>query len=261
MNRQEKIGLHATRFLYAHLQRDKKIRVTGQHRAHVRLGIDARLEALGDLQRDIFLVGAALANRAGVFAAVARVQRDRHHAVNYRLAGFFGGLHLRRFRHRAGGFFCRLEILIQLQRFNGILTAFKQRHQRVGRIHRIHVEDQTMPIFTNRGQRKYLRRNPGFQLHDQAHHARFETPGTQQFDVGIVGRHLAGETVEHAVELDALDIDHEAVRIFNQKMRVFERRVVFEGNARVISRRPDAHRQHGGQFCRRAGQRRHGNDQ
>jgi hypothetical protein len=72
--------------------------------------------------------------------------------------------------------------------------------------------------------REHLRRDLGLQLHDQAHDARLEAPGTQQLDVGVVGRHLACQAVEDAVEFDALDIDHQAVGVFDGEMGEFERR-------------------------------------
>src|SRR5574343_1603156 len=44
MNRQEEIGLYPARLLDAHLQRHEEIGITRQHRTHVRLGVNARLE-------------------------------------------------------------------------------------------------------------------------------------------------------------------------------------------------------------------------
>jgi len=96
MDRQEEIGLHTARLLDAHLQRHEEIGIARQHGAHVRLGVDPRLQAAGNFERDVLFVGAGLADGARVFAAVAGVKRDRHQAVDNGFAGFLAGMHLGR---------------------------------------------------------------------------------------------------------------------------------------------------------------------
>ena len=96
MNRQEEVRLDAPGFLDAHLQRHEEIGITGQHGAHVRLGIDARLDATGDFERNVLFISPHLANSAGIFTAVTGVEHDGHHTVDNRLARFFAGVNFRR---------------------------------------------------------------------------------------------------------------------------------------------------------------------
>jgi len=187
---------------------------------------------------------------------MAGIEHDRDQTVDHRFTRFFAGVNFRRFRQLLGLFQRRifrlfladLEILFEARRLDRILAPFKQRHQRVGRIDRIDVENQPVAVFAGRLEFENLRCDLGLELHDQAHDAGLETPGTQQLDVGIVGRDLARQTVEHAVEFDTFDIDDQTVRILDGELRVFERRVAFERDARVIGCRPDAHGEHRGRL-------------
>ena len=73
-------------FMDARLQRDEIIGVARQHGPHVWLGIDPRLEAPRHFERDIFFIGATLADGTRIFAPMTRIKRDRHQTINNRPA-------------------------------------------------------------------------------------------------------------------------------------------------------------------------------
>ena len=141
MDRQKKIGLHAPRLLYSHLQGHEEIGITGQHSTHVGLGINPGFEAAGNFKRDIFFVTAGLANGAGILATVTGIEGDRNQTINNGLARFLAGVHFRGFKRlvfRLFGnqiirlFFNDLEILLVFGRLNGLLAAFEQRAKPAG---------------------------------------------------------------------------------------------------------------------------------
>ncbi len=92
MDADEQVGLHPPGLLHAHLQRHKKIGVAreeGAHRVAVDGGgVDAVAQQVGHLEHHVFLARAARADGAGVFAAVAGVERDDDQAVG--AGGGFG---------------------------------------------------------------------------------------------------------------------------------------------------------------------------
>ena len=186
MNRQEQVRLNAPGLLNPHLQRHEEIGVARQHGAHIRLGINSRLEALGHRQSDILFVGTALTNRAGILTTMARIERDRDHPVNNRPTGFLGGMNLRGLRHLLDALRLLLgkllgppEVLIHFQWFNRIFSALDKRHQGIRRVERVDIEDQTMAIFANRFDLEHLRSHLGLELHDQTHHARLEAASAE----------------------------------------------------------------------------------
>ena len=98
-----------------------------------------------------------------------------------------------------------------------------------------------MAVLSSRCQIKHLRRDLGFEFHNQTHNPRLETPGPQQFDIRVVSRHLARQTIESAVKFNALNINHQTIWVFDQEMGVFKLAFVFEGDPSVIRRRPNTH--------------------
>ncbi len=62
-------------------QRDEVVAVADQHGAHAVLRVDLCGELARDRERDVFLARAAPPERAGVLAAVARVDRDHEVAA------------------------------------------------------------------------------------------------------------------------------------------------------------------------------------
>jgi hypothetical protein len=89
VDRDEQVGLDLARLVDAHVERQEVVAVARQQRAHVRLGVDQRLEAARDHQRDVLLARAAPADRARVLAAVPR---RRWRSVASRATGAPGGL-------------------------------------------------------------------------------------------------------------------------------------------------------------------------
>ena len=83
MNADKQVSLHALCLLHANVQRHKKVRVTRQVSAHVGLRVDAVAQAQRNLQHHVFFTRAAGVYRAGVFAPVARVQRNNDQAVGF----------------------------------------------------------------------------------------------------------------------------------------------------------------------------------
>ncbi len=95
MHRDEQVRLRFARALHALLQRHEGVAAAGQHRAHAGLGADALGEHAGDRERDVLLVRAVVAGRAGIDAAVAGVDGDQKVARRWRDA-------LGRWRRRRG---------------------------------------------------------------------------------------------------------------------------------------------------------------
>jgi hypothetical protein len=62
----------------------------------------------------------------------------------------------------------------------------------------------------HRRQRELLRRHRLLQVEHQAHHARLVLADTHAGDVGVVGPHLADQLAQLRVELEAVDVDHQA---------------------------------------------------
>ncbi len=85
MDAHEQVGLHAPRLLHAHAQRHEEVGVAreeGAHRVAVdAAGVDAVAQPVRDLQHDVLLARAVGADGAGVFAAVAGIERDDDDAV------------------------------------------------------------------------------------------------------------------------------------------------------------------------------------
>src|SRR5205823_8982939 len=78
VNRDEQIRLNAPRLLHARGERHEIVVVARQHRAHVGLSVEDRLELAGDRQHDVLLVRSAAADRARVLATMAGVDGDRN---------------------------------------------------------------------------------------------------------------------------------------------------------------------------------------
>jgi len=100
-----------------------------------------------------------------------------------------------------------------------------------------------MLIFGNRLQRENLRLDVGLQFDDQAHHAGPVAAGANQFDVGVAVENFRRQRLQHRIEFDAFEIDHQARRVGHHLAIVFERLIVFQGDPRVVGGGPHAHRQ------------------
>jgi hypothetical protein len=98
-----------------------------------------------------------------------------------------------------------------------------------------------MAVFAHRLEREDLRLDLALQLDHHAHHARLVAPGADQLDIGIGLDDLGRQALQHLVELDAFEVEHQPVRILDQHLRVADRLVVLQRHARVVARRPDAH--------------------
>ena len=110
------------------------------------------------------------------------------------------------------------------------------------------VEHQAMTVIANRGERKHLGVDRGFEFDHDAHHAGAVLPGADQANVGVGLHDLGGQGLQHAVQLHALEVDHQAIRILHQHVAVAQLGRSFEGDAGVFRRRPNTY---GEQACRR----------
>ncbi len=117
-----------------------------------------------------------------------------------------------------------------------------QLHQRVGRVARVQVEHQPVAVTRDRQQREHLRVDALLQVEHQPHHARPVLAHAHLADVRIVRRDLGDQFAQRRVQVQPVDIDHEAVRLHHQMVRRRQRRIRLNGHARVILRGPHPHR-------------------
>ena len=277
VDRDEQVGLHLARLFHAHAQRDEEIGVAREHDAHVRLQFQLGFQALGDGQHHVFFAAAAAAHGARVFAAVAGVERDGNHAHHFlaRQGARFGALfradighgrHDGRHRRRDGH--GRLAAVGQGQRgwrrmrvgHQGLgrvarpVALFDHLRDQVRLVHGIQIEDQTVVVGAGRRQGKQLRRDFFLQVEDQAHHVGPVLAHAHLLDVRVVRLDLRHQAFQGGIELQSFDVDHQPFRVLDDEVGRLQDAVVFQGDARVVLGRPDAH----GENLRR--HRRHGRE-
>jgi hypothetical protein len=250
VDRDEQVRLHLSRLFDAGAERDEIVAVAGEHDAGIRQRFQARLEFLGHGQHDVLLARAGGADRAGVLAAVAGVEGDRHHAhhVVRRLGwlAWLGGrlarcrrndrlggarrripAHRRDFRfqarHRIGRH--RLRGRHRHRRHGGRgavagrpLALFDQGGDRVGFLDRIQVENQAVFIFRHRRQREHLRFHGFLQVEYQAHHVRAVLADAHLLDVRVVRLDFRHQAFQGVVQGQAVDVDHQPRRIRHQEV-------------------------------------------
>jgi hypothetical protein len=76
VDRHEQVGLHAPRLAHPLVQRHEEVGVSGEHGAHAGMALMRSRSCIADLQHHVLLAQPARAGRAGILAAVARVDRD-----------------------------------------------------------------------------------------------------------------------------------------------------------------------------------------
>ena len=89
MDADEEVGLHPLRLAHTFVQRHEEVGVARQHHAHAGHGIELAAQRQGDRQHDVFFAQAGGADGAGVFTAVAGVERDDDETVD--TLAFAGG--------------------------------------------------------------------------------------------------------------------------------------------------------------------------
>jgi hypothetical protein len=271
MDRDEEVGLHAPRFLHALGEGHVVVAVAHQHRAHVRLLVDARLQAAGDGERHVLLLRAVAAARARVLAAVAGVDRHDDQAVDLGRGGGLGILHHHlggglvlaglelhhrqvrrqnrgdrgRLLHRRRGFRLGAGVghgrrAARLDFVGGIGLALQQRHQRVERLLRVEVEHQAMLVLARRRQREDEGPHLGLQVEHDAHDARPVHGHAHRLDVGIGFAHLRGQRLQLVIELEPLEVDHQALGILHEEELVLHRARRLERDAGVLLGGPHA---------------------
>jgi len=83
---------------------------------------------------------------------------------------------------------------------------------------RMQVEDEAMAVASDRREGEDLRLDHRLQLDHDAYHAGAVLPRTDAADVGVAVEHLGRQRLQHAVEFDAFQVDHEAIRVLHQHM-------------------------------------------
>ena len=76
MNRHEHVGVRGLGTLPALDQIDEIVAISGQHRAHARLAIDARRQRPCNRERDVLFVRTGRTAGTGIIAAVPGIDRD-----------------------------------------------------------------------------------------------------------------------------------------------------------------------------------------
>ena len=99
-----------------------------------------------------------------------------------------------------------------------LVVVVEQRQQRVVAGRRIQINHQAMFVFRYRRQQKHLRFDLGFQIQHHPHRGRVELAGTGGFDIGIVVAHFTVQRFQRAVQLHAVDVHHQALRVFHGEM-------------------------------------------
>jgi hypothetical protein len=133
---------------------------------------------------------------------MAWIEHDGHHA---RDLGFRFRLVEGRFAGLMYGFALDLRLCLA--------GLFEQCHQWVYGFHGVEVEHQSVAVFAYRLQGKYLRLDLTLEFNHQAHQARLVAPGTDQLDVGIGVENLGRQRLQHGVEFDPFEVEHQALRI------------------------------------------------
>ena len=150
----------------------------------------------------MLLVRSARPDRAGILAAVSRIDRD-HDAARSSAS----------IRGTARGPRC----MRRSARLRRAAIALEQRHQRIERIERIQVEHQPMPELRDRRQLEHLRVDVGPQVEHDAQHAVDRPPEAHAAMYGSTAVDLRGELRELRGELDAFEVEHEAVGVAQRR--------------------------------------------
>ena len=108
-------------------------------------------------------------------------------------------------------------------------------------LRRMQVEDEPVPVRRNRLEREQLGRARLLEVDDQADDARLVLADANAGDERIVGAHLADQLAQLRAELEAVDVDDEAVGRGGEEVACRQRRVGLDRHPRVVGRRPDAH--------------------
>ena len=274
MDRDEQVGLHAPRLLHALVQRHEEVGVSRQHGAHRGIGVDAVAQQHRDGEHHVLFAQPGRADGAWIFAAMAGVERDDDEPVDsalrhlWRQCGLGGRGHRDRPRRRTSHERrrCRVGRCRPDQRRHAhladelaervlhvlrgallrLLLVADQVEQWVTSFGRVEIEHEAIAIRCNRLERKQLRRGGLLEVDHQPYDARLALANAHAGDEGIVAADLADELTQLRAELEAVDVDHQALGAGREKVACGERRVGLDGDARVVGCRPDAHRDDGG---------------
>ena len=215
----KQVGLHASGLLHPHMQGHKEVGIARQKRPHGvaahAAGVDAVTQHLGDLEHHVFLSGAAGANRAGVFTAVARVQRNDDQPVGWArrslrpwwVIGSVHGHHRWRLNVLPPGRRCgrgtgqglpsnelAQRVVDRSARAGqstgcgwrfGCHALLNQLLQWVDGFAGVQVQHQPVGIGGHRMKGEHLRGDGAFEVNDQAHGVRIELANPDAGDVGV----------------------------------------------------------------------------
>ena len=253
MDADEQVGLHAPRFFHPRAQGHEVIAVAGQKRAHGVAahggGVDAVAQQVGHAQHHVFFARARRADGAGVFTAVAGVQRHDDDAVGLRSCGApawavggdgrgcRGGLGrggrgtgpgavgvlgnqvaqgVGRFV-RLGGLGCGGACCGRCG--CGVAQALgNQGFERVHRLGRVQVEHQAVLVGRNGRQGEHLGLCGLLQIDHQPHHARGVLPHADAGNVRIVRLDLGDQFAQFGAEVNAFDVHRQPGRGGHEKL-------------------------------------------
>src|SRR2546425_8183743 len=85
-----------------------------------------------------------------------------------------------------------------------------------------------------------LRLHLGLEIEHQAHDARAVVRDAQALDIRIVRRDFGVQLEERGRQLGELEVEHQALGVLDAEQRELDLIPGFEGQARVVARRPDA---------------------
>jgi hypothetical protein len=69
-------------------------------------------------------------------------------------------------------------------------------------------------------------------------------PHAHGLNLRIVRRDLGDQVAQRLVEVEPVEVDHEPVRSLQKLLRVLQRLIRFDGDARVVARGPHTHADH-----------------
>ena len=256
MDADKQIGLHLSGLLHSHMQGNKVVGVAREIGANGvaidRTCIDTVAQAVRQTQHHVLFARAAGPDGAGILAAMTGVECDDDQAVG-------GGARLRfdldfRLSLRWPGRRLLTLLCDQIAQRIGLglrcgifLQPFSnQCLQRVGGLRRIEVKHQSVLVGGHRCQGKYLGRDRLLQVQHQAHHTGSALSHPDARDRGVVGAHFGHQCLEGRIELDAFNVHRQPRRTGDEKLLDPECCVGLDGDARIVGRWPDPHRQNSG---------------
>ena len=243
----EKVGVQFARFGHAYAQRDENVFVAC-HIDFVAHAFHAFFGFARNGKDDVLLAQAALADGAGVFAAVAGVEHDNRLAVMLAVGWRRGRGIVRRFgrfrrlRYFGGRLYRRCAAACALVADFAFRVVFQQCHQRVIGIlgvHRVEVGHQAVFEVGHGREGEKLRIDVGFQVDDDAYGVGGVLTDADDADIGVAALDFAVDALQNFIKLYAFEVEYEAARVVEGEVVVLQLFRRFQRDAAVGVGRPD----------------------